>query len=114
MLLLGMKSDLRDRAHHSGAPEANEGTQVDKEKGYVVSEERARRMAQALGAQGYLECSAKQDVDSVHKLFKVIAMLSISYMGCTKSDQTDFPEYPQYGRSTSAWKNLLSMSVIYH
>ena len=109
MLLLGMKSDLRDHPHHLRVPETTEGTQRTTEIGYIVSEQRARRMAEALGVEGYFECSAKQDIDSVHKLFKVLAMTSFSYTGCTKSDQNHGPDYGQYGRNAFAWKKLFSM-----
>jgi hypothetical protein len=113
MLLLGLKSDLREHhANQIGVPEANEGTHVTTEIGDgVVSEQQGRRMAEALGALGYIECSAKQDIDSVHKLFKVFAMISISYTGCAKSDQTHGPDYGNSRGSTSAWKNLFSMPV---
>ena len=111
MLLLGTKSDLRDHAHHFGVLGTNGGTQVNTETRSVVSEQRARRMAQALGVHGYLECSATEDRDSVHKLFKVLAITSLSYTG---SDQTHRPGHGQRGGSTSAWKNFFSMLVTHN
>ena len=111
MLLLGTKSDLRGHAHHFGVLGTNEGTQVNAETRSVVSEQRARRMAQALGIQGYLECSAKEDTDSVDNLFKVLAITSLGYTG---SDQTHRPGYGQCGGSTSAWKNFFSMLVTHN
>ena len=114
MLLLGTKSDLRDDAHHFGVLGTNEGTQANTETGCVVSEQRARRMAHALGVQGYLECSAKEDTDSVHKLFKALAITSLSYTGYTEPDQTHSPGYGQHGGSTSAWKNFFSMLVTHN
>ena len=110
MLLLGTRSDLRDYAHHFGVLGTNGDTQVNAETRSVVSEQRARRMAQVLGVQGYLECS-QEDIESVDKLFKVLAITSLSYAG---SGQTHRPGYGQRGGSTSAWKNFFSMLVTHN
>ena len=114
MLLLGTKSDLRDHAHHFGVLGTDVGTQVNTETRSVVSEQRARRMAQALGVQGYLECSAKEGIDSVHKLLKVFAIISLSYTGYTEPDQTHSPGYGQHGGHTSVWKDFFSMLVTHN
>lgn len=106
-----MKSDLRDYAHQSGVPETTGGTRRTTESGAIVSKERGRQMAEALGAEGYLECSAKQDIDSVHELFKVLSMTSLRYTALTKSNQNDELDRGHYRRNHSARKNSFSMPI---
>jgi len=104
MLLLGMKSDLRDHSHQSGVPittrEKGETTAI----GPIVSEQRAQRLAEALGAERYLECSAKRDIDSVRRFFDVLATTSRSYVARAELDQTH----------TVDWKGSFSMPVIHN
>jgi len=83
------------------------------DRGPIVSEQRARRMAEVLGAEGYLECSAKQDMDSVHNLFDVLAVTSLRYTAHTRTCQTRGRDCEQKGRSESARKSLFSMPGTY-
>jgi hypothetical protein len=48
--------------------------------GTIVSEEWAQQLAKAMRAEGYLKCSTKKNIDSIHKLFKVLSITSIGYM----------------------------------
>ena len=88
MLLLGMQSDLRDHPQQSGVHETTGRKEATTVIGNIVSEPRARRLAEALGAEGFLECSAKQDIGSIHTLFKVIAINSLRYTARAGSDRT--------------------------
>jgi len=106
MLLLGMKSDLRDYAHQSGVPRTTKEREETTAIGPIVSEQRAQRLAEALGVERYLECSTNQDIDSIRRFFEVIATTSRSYIACTESDQT-------HAQSKSAWKGSFSMSIRY-
>jgi len=107
MLLLGMKSDLREHAHPSGMPRTTRGREGTIAIRPIVSEQRAQRLADALGAERYLECSAKQDIDSVRRFFEVLTTTSRSFMARTESDQT-------HARSKSAWKGPFSMPIIHN
>lgn len=77
----------------------------------IVSEQRARQLAEALGAEGFLECSAKQDIDSLHKLFKVIATTSLRYTARTGSDNAQVLDCRGYRRSKFAWWSSFSTPV---
>jgi hypothetical protein len=114
MLLLGMKSDLRGHAHQSGVPGTTEERGTTTANGSIVSEQRARLLAEALGAEGYLECSAKQDIESLHKLFKVIAITSLKYTGSTKSDQSHALDRGHNRGTKSAWKSAFGMPATHN
>jgi len=109
-----MKSDLRDYAHQPGMSGDTGGTQKTTDRGPIVSEQRARRMAEVLGAETYLECSAKHDMGSIHNLFKVLAVTSLRYTAHTQSCQTHGRDCEQIRRSESAWKSLFSMPGTYN
>ena len=108
-----MKSDLRDHAHQPGMSGDTGGTQMTADRGPIVSEQRARRMAEVLGAEAYLECSA-DDMDSIHNLFNVLTVTSLRYTAHTQSCQTRGRDCEQIGRSESAWKSLFSMPGTYN
>jgi len=111
MLLVGTKSDLRDHSHQYGACVSTRGREATTDIRTIVSEQRARRLAEALGVVEYLECSAKHDIDSVRNLFKVLAIASLRYTARTESDHT---RALHAGESKSAWKRSLSMPVTHN
>jgi len=114
MLLLGMKSDLRGHAHQSGVPRTTRGREETTAIRPIVSEHRAQRLAEALGAERYLECSAMQDRNSVHMFFEVLATTSRSYIARTESDQTHTLVSEQYRGSKSACQGSSSTPVIHN
>jgi len=113
IILLGMKSDLRDHAHQPGMSGDTGGTQMTTDHGPIVSEQRARRMAELLGAEAYLECSA-EDIDSIHNLFNILTVTSLRYTAHTQSCQTRGRGCEQKGRSESARKSFFSMPDTYN
>ena len=114
MLLIGMKSVLRDHVHQSGVPGTTRGMDTTTSIGTIVSEQRARRLAEALGAEGYLECSAKLDMDSVHQLFKALAFISLSYTARVNSGQPQALARGHHRRGKFARKRSFIMSIIYN
>lgn len=111
MLLLGMKSDLRDYPDQSGVHEMTGRRELTTAIVNIVSEQRARQLAEALGEEGFLECSAKQDIDSLHKLFKAIATTSLRYTARNESDHTHGLDCGFYRRSKFAWRCSFSTLV---
>ena len=79
----------------------------------IVSEQRARRLAEVLGAEGYFECSAKQGIESFQKLFTVLAITSLKYTARTRSDQTHALDCGQYRRSKFAWNRYPKFGTCY-
>jgi len=105
ILLLGMKSDLRDYAAQSEVHGAAGRRGITASTGAIVSEQRARQLAEALGAEGYLECSAKEDIDSIREVFKVIAITSLRYKAFAQPDRTHSPFCWKYRGGKYRWRN---------
>lgn len=111
MLLLGMQSDLRGHPHQSGVYQTTGRKESTTSIGNTVSEKRARRLADVLRAEEFLECSAKQDIGSIHTLFKVIAITSLRYTARAESDHTLALDCGQYTRRMFAWSSSFGTPV---
>ena len=114
ILLLGLKSDLRDNATQSGVHGAAGRRGITASTGAIVSEQRARQLAEALGAEGYLECSAKQDIDSIREVFEVIAITSLRYKAYAKPDRTHSRFCWKYDGGRYRWRTPAGIPATYN
>jgi len=98
-----MKSN---HVHQSGVPRITRGREETIVIGPTVSEQRAQRLGEALGAERYLECSAQQDINSAYRLYDVLATTSRNYVDALDSEQHRW--------SKPVWKGSFSMPVIHN